>query len=145
MTTTTDVLTRKTTTMKMKILSPNLLVEEIEPCLPFWTERLGFERHVEVNEGDRLGFVLLLRDGVQVMYQSRASLVKDLPELAKGAYTPTNVLYLNVEGIDEVERALEGLELEVPRRTTFYGATELGVREPGGTLVIFAEQGETPG
>ncbi len=38
---------------------------------------------------------------------------------------------------------LEGIEVVVPRRTTFYGADEIFVRAPCGTLVGFAaDQGE---
>ncbi len=61
-------------TMTMKKLTPVLMVEEIEPCLPFWVERLGFQKVTEVPEGDKLGFVILAKGNVQVMYQSRASL-----------------------------------------------------------------------
>jgi len=32
--------------MRMKKLTPVLFVEAIEPCLPFWTERLGFTKTV---------------------------------------------------------------------------------------------------
>jgi len=35
--------------------TPVLIVEAIEPSLPFWQERLGFERPVEVPDGERLG------------------------------------------------------------------------------------------
>ena len=31
------------------------------------------------------------------------------------------------------------MEVVVPRRQTFYGADEIGVREPGGNLVMFAQ------
>ena len=57
----------------IKKLTPVLYVEEIEPCLDLWVNRLGFARTVEVPEGDKLGFVTLAKDGVEVMYQSRAS------------------------------------------------------------------------
>ena len=42
----------------MKKLTPILVVDAIEPCLPFWTQRLGFTVNAEVPEGDRLGFVM---------------------------------------------------------------------------------------
>lgn len=127
----------------MKKLTPVLYVEEIEPVLPFWVERLGFEVTTEVPEGDRLGFVIMVRDGVEVMVQSRASVEGDVPELAD---TPMggSVLFVEVEDLDGVARALEGLEPVVPRRTTFYGADELIVREPGGNVVTFAEFGGAP-
>jgi len=121
-------------------LSPVLVVDAIEPCLPFWTDRLGFARTVEVPDGDRLGFVILSKDGVEVMYQSRESVRKDIPALADGPAGGAN-LYIEVDDVAAVERALKGAEIVVPRRKTFYGADEIGVREPGGNAVIFAQHG----
>ena len=125
--------------MTMKKLTPVILVEEIEPCLPFWVERLGFAKTVEVPEGNRLGFVILVKDGVEVMYQSRASVAKDLPQLAKGVFRSTTGLFIEVDGLDAILAKLKGVEVVVPERKTFYGAREIGVREPGGSVVVFAE------
>ena len=36
----------------MKKVTPVLYVEEIEPALPFWMDRLGFEKTAEVPHGD---------------------------------------------------------------------------------------------
>ncbi len=121
-------------------LAPVLVVDAIEPCLPFWTDRLGFTRTVEVPEGDRLGFVILAKDGVEVMYQSRESVRKDIPALANGPAGGAN-LYIEVDDVAAVERAVKGAEIVVPRRKTFYGADEIGVREPGGNAVIFGQHG----
>lgn len=128
--------------MQMTQLSPVIYVEEIEPCLPFWTDRLGFEVHADAKGDDgRYVFVLLLKDGVQVMYQTRASLAGDMPTLEPRDAETSVVLYLGVDDLDAVERALEGVVPVVPRRRTFYGAHEIGVREPGGNVVVFAEHG----
>lgn len=127
----------------MKKLTPVVYVEEIEPVLPFWVDRLGFERAVEVPEGDRLGFVILQKGGVEVMYQTRASVQNDLPELAS---TPMggSLLFIEVEDLDAVVGALDGVEPVVPRRQTFYGADELIVREPAGNVVTFARFASEP-
>lgn len=117
-------------------LSPVLIVDAIEPCLPFWTDRLGFTKVAEVPEGDRLGFVILQKDGVEVMYQSRDSVRKDIPQLADTP--PGTSLYIEVSDIDAAEKAVKGLPVVVPRRKTFYGAEEIGVREPGGNAVILS-------
>lgn len=114
-----------------------LCVEKIEPVLPFWTERLGFEKTAEVPHGDRLGFVILQRGEVEIMYQTRASIADDVPPLA-GHPTGGTALFVQVSDLDEVARALDGIEPVVPRRQTFYGADELIVREPGGNVVTFA-------
>ena len=123
--------------VKVKKLSPVLFVEAIEPCLGFWTA-LGFEKVVEVPEGDRLGFIILVKDGVEVMYQSRESVRKDIPAMADVPAGGTN-LYIDVADVAAIERAVKGLEIVVPRRKTFYGADEIGVREPGGNAVIFGQ------
>jgi hypothetical protein len=125
----------------MKKLTPVYVVERIEPCLDFWVGRLGFEKVVEIPEGDALGFVILARGNVEIMYQSRASVAKDIPALATAPMGPAspNAAYIEVSDIDDVERRLAGWEVVVPRRTTFYGATEIGVREPAGNLIVFAQ------
>lgn len=130
----------ETSTMTMKNLTPVLYVEAIEPCLPFWTERLGFEVTGTVPEGDRLGFAMLQKDGVEIMYQTRASMENDVPALADRA-VGSAFLFIEVEDLDAVEAALSGVDRAVPRRTTDYGATEVGVLEPGGNAVVFAEFG----
>lgn len=131
----------------MKKLTPVLLVEAVEPCLAFWEERLGFARTIEVPDGDRLGFAAVQAGGVEVMYQSRASVAADIPQLAEGPFERSGVgLFIEVESLDAVLPRLDGVEVVAPERTTFYGAREIFVRAPCGTVVGFAEMtggGET--
>ncbi len=126
----------------MKKLTPVFVVDRIEACLDFWVRRLGFEKTVEVPEGDFLGFVILSRGIVEIMCQSRDSVARDMPAVAllpveSGFWGGCDV---EVTDIDDVVRRLVGLEPWLARRTTFYGATEYGVREPGGNVIIFAQQ-----
>ena len=130
---------------RFQSLAPVLLVEAIAPSLAFWRDRLGFEVVQEVPDGDELGFVMLVRDGVTVMVQSRNSLRKDIPQLAEQEVGSAIMLYISVASIDEVERALDGVEQVVPRRETFYGATEIAVREPAGYVVVFAQHAPATG
>jgi len=127
----------------MKKLTPILVVEAIEPCLSFWTERLGFTVTAQVPEGDRLGFVILLRDGVEVMYQTRSGIAADVPSVAASEAGTRSLLFIEVADVDDVARRLEGVEVVVPMRTTFYGAREVFVRAPCGTVVGFAQFGAT--
>jgi hypothetical protein len=118
-------------------LSPVLVVEAIEPALPFW-ERIGFTRTAEVPHGDRLGFVILERDGIEVMYQSFASVRDDAPALAPDGATQHTALFIEVSDLDAIARGIEGAPVVVARRQTFYGMDEIGVREPGGNTIMFA-------
>ncbi len=120
----------------LKRITPILLVEEIEPCLAFW-DALGFEKMAEVPHGDRLGFVIFEKSGLEIMYQTRASIAADLPALADAPGGGT-FLFIEVMNLDDTIECIEGAPLVFPRRKTFYGMEEIGVREPGGHAVTFA-------
>ncbi|MEP7327057.1 MAG: hypothetical protein ABI836_13990 [Gemmatimonadota bacterium] len=123
----------------MKKLTPVIFVDRIEPVLGFWTDRLGFAATVEVPEGDSLGFVILVRDQLEVMYQSRASVARDVPAMAAEPFISRTNLFLEVENLEEFIPRLAGLPVTVPERTTFYGSREFGVRAPCGTNVVLAQ------
>jgi uncharacterized glyoxalase superfamily protein PhnB len=122
----------------MQSLTPILIVDAIEPCLDFW-KRIGFAATVEVPDGDALAFVILNNGPVEIMYQTRASVAKDAPSMAD--FPSSSILYIHVTNIDEIIAAVSGAPVLIPKRTTFYGATEYSVREPGGSAVSFSEVG----
>ena len=64
----------------MKKLTPVLVVDAIEPVLPLW-DALGFTRTAEVPHGKRLGFVILQKDSVELMYQTFDSVRADEPKV----------------------------------------------------------------
>jgi uncharacterized glyoxalase superfamily protein PhnB len=119
--------------------TPVLFVDAIEPSLPFWQERLGFKRTVEVPDGERLGFAILSNGAVELMYQTVAMLNKDSAAHAAIFHNDKTFLFVEVDNIDAIATALSGFEIVMPRRETFYGSTETGYREPGGHCVTFAQ------
>jgi hypothetical protein len=112
-----------------------LIVDSIERSLEFWVARMGFEKTVEVPEGDVLGFVILVKDGAELMLQTLSSVKKDEAKFARPGYT---CLFIEVEDFAATKNRLEGYPIELPERVTFYGMREIGVFEPGGHTVIFA-------
>jgi uncharacterized glyoxalase superfamily protein PhnB len=121
-------------------LTPVLVVDQVEPCLAFWVDRLGFtpENQVPGDDG-RLVFASVKKGGIEVMYQTRASVIADRPDAAAELTGHSTGLFITTPDLDAVERALEGAPVVQPRHTTFYGSTELYVREPGGNTVGFAQ------
>ncbi len=137
--------TRKS--LEMKNATAIIVVDEIEPCLPFWTDALGFELTATVPHEDAIGFAMLNKGAVQLMYQSRASVDADLAasggplDLGAELAGSTATLFVEVDDLDAVVTALgETVDVVVPRRQTSYGMDELFVRAPCGTLVGFAAQ-----
>lgn len=126
--------------IQLKQLTPVMIVDRVEPAIAFWVDRLGFTvRNTVPGEDGSLIFASADRDGIEVMYQTRASVVADAPALASELTGHSITLFITVGDIDEVERAMAGAPVVKPRHDTFYGSTELYVREPGGNAVGFAQ------
>jgi uncharacterized glyoxalase superfamily protein PhnB len=121
-------------------LTPVLVVDEVEPCLRFWIEKLGFtlENQVPGDDG-KLVFASAKAGDVEVMYQTRASVLAERPGAAKDLVGHSTVLFVTVDDLDRIERAVAGAPVVKPRHDTFYGSSELYVTEPGGNLVGFAQ------
>ena len=119
-------------------LTPVLPVAAIEPLLPFWSA-LGYTVAMQVPHGDVIGFAILVDGHTELMFQTFDSIDADVPALAEPARRGPSFLFIEVDDIDAIERVLGDVERSFPRRQTFYGATEVGVREPGGHYVTFAQ------
>ena len=130
---------------KLTQLTPVLIVDSVEAGLDFWVTRLGFvvENKVPGPDG-KLVFASAKKDSIEVMYQSRASVIADLRATERDLDGHSIALFISVESIDDVEKALAGAPVIKPRHKTFYGSTELYVREPGGNTVGFRPVRVTP-
>ena len=123
-----------------KQLTPVIIAEAVEPGIAFWTDRLGFSITNQVPGPDgRLIFASAEKDGLEVMYQTRASVVADQPETARDLDGHSIALFVTVSDLDKVEAALAGAPVVKARHETFYGSTEIYVREPAGNTVGFAQ------
>jgi uncharacterized glyoxalase superfamily protein PhnB len=124
----------------LKQLTPVLIVESVEPCIQFWVDRLGFAVNNEVPGTDgKLIFASVRLGSVEIMYQTRASVVEETPGAAKDLMGHSVALFITVENLDQVEQSLRGAPIIKPRHDTFYGSTEIYVKEPGGNTVGFAQ------
>lgn len=131
--------------MSVNKITPVLFAAEIEPCIQFWVDRFGFEKTMEVPEGGKLAFAIVQKRGVELMYQSFASADKDAPAAtAQAVRKGPTFLYVEVENLDDVIGALKGAPVVMPVRTTFYGSREIGVTDPAGHYVTFAQMNAAP-
>ena len=131
--------------MNVKRITPVLLVKEIEPIVPFWVDRLGFAKTIEVPEGSKLGFVAFQKGAAEVMYQTYASVEKDAPSpMSAEARKGPTYLYVEVDNLDAVLGAMKDVKIVMPVRTAFYGMREFSVQDPGGHFITFAQPVAAP-
>ena len=124
--------------------TPIRIVDAVEPSVAFWRDRFGFtvENEVPADDGTLI-FASVTNGSVELMFQTRASVLADTPESvrdnkARELAGDATVLFMHVDDIVEIERAVDGAPIVKPRHDTFYGMTELYVREPSGMVVGFA-------
>jgi lactoylglutathione lyase len=131
-------------------ITTNIMVDSVNETLDFYEAILGFKLALAVSENSGeivtvrsanapLGFAILRHDDVELMFQSRASLSRELPELADrpagGAFT----LYIQVTNVAELYESIRNKVATVKDlHTTFYGAREFYVRDGHGCVLTFA-------
>jgi uncharacterized glyoxalase superfamily protein PhnB len=126
--------------VKLQSMTPVLIVESVEPCLGFWVDRFGFTIENQVPGPDgKMVFASAKKDGIEVMYQTRASVLAEDPKADVNGHSIA--LFITVDDIDAAEQAAKGAAVVKARHKTFYGSTEFYVKEPGGNTVGFAAFG----
>jgi uncharacterized glyoxalase superfamily protein PhnB len=116
-----------------------LFALEIESCVRFWVDRMEFKKTAEVPDGNKLAFAMLQKGGAELMYQSFSSADKDVSAVSEMIRKGPTFLYVEVDSLDEAIAAAKGAEVFMPVRTTFYGAREIGIKDPAGHFITFAE------
>src|SRR5438093_6803622 len=105
------------------------IVDSVEPCVAFWVDRFGFQVENQVPGADgNLVFASVKQGDIEVMYQTRASVLADNPAAAAELNGHSATLFITVSDLDAAERAAKGAPVVKPRHETFYGSTEFYVR-----------------
>src|SRR5258706_5273893 len=120
----------------IKKATPVLIVDRIEPLLALW-DAIGFARVTEVPNGDVLGFVILTRDGVEVMYQTFDSVRGDEAKVLEGPRAiGAAAVFIEVDDIEAVAALIPSrTDVIVARREKVYGSTEIVIREGAGHVI----------
>ena len=127
-----------------KRCTPVLIVERVEPTRDFFHKRLGWPVLMEVPHGETIGFAQVELGPVEIMIQTRASVAEDLNVAPESVKLSNTTLYIEIDDVEQVVSVLEGLDVVVPLRKTWYGMHEISVREPGGNIIGFASKLPTP-
>jgi len=127
-----------------KRCTPVLIVDRVEPTRDFFHERLGWPVLMEVPHGETIGFAQVELGPVEIMIQTRASVAEDLNLPFESVNLSNTTLYIEIDDVEQVVSVLEGLDVVVPLRKTWYGMHEISVREPGGNTIGFASKLPTP-
>jgi lactoylglutathione lyase len=125
----------------LKKLTPNIMVEDVNRTIEFYKKFLGFELLVTVPEEGQFAWAMMKRDGMEIMFQSRASLEEEISALKHRDIGGALTLYIEVEDVKELYTHLlkESVTIVQDMHTTFYGAQEFAIQDCNGFILSFAE------
>ena len=124
----------------LKKLTPNLMVEDVQKTLSFYRDVLGFEVTMTLPDSAPFDFAIVRRDGVELMFQSRASLSENVPALTGSPIGASQTLYIEVTDLQDLyEQLHDRVEFVVDLHTTFYGTQEFYFRDINGYILSFSE------
>jgi uncharacterized glyoxalase superfamily protein PhnB len=144
--------------MKFKKITPNLMVADVRCATAFYCDVCGFASIMALREdgktvdespiaGAEYVFVIMTRDGVDVMVQEEKNLRGELQGEAKMRPAGlSGTYYVEVEEVDafyEHIKAKASGRVRTAPHTSWNGMREFVVEDPDGNLLMFAERART--
>ena len=136
--------------MKYKKLTTNMMVEDVNRTVDFYSDVLGFKLLMGVpedsqeivtarQEGQTLGFAIVKCANVEMMFQAKKSLAREIPEFSGMKIGGSLTFYVEVENVKELYEKLQGkVTIIRDMQTTFYGKREFCIRDCSGYVLTFA-------
>ena len=125
----------------LKTLTPNLMVDDVQRTIDWYGSVLGFGVDAQVPGDGQVDFAIVRRDTVRLMFQSAASLGADLPLLQGVPVGASQTLYIEVDGVEDLRRQVEGKARVVKDlHDTFYGTREFYFVDCNGYILSFSEE-----
>ena len=131
-------------------LTTNMMVENVNSTVSFYSDALGFEFVMGVpedsqnivtsnQEDQRLSFALIKSGNAEMMFQSRKSLVNEFPEFSNINIGGSLTFYIDVEDIKQLYSNLKNkVKIIKDMQTTFYRKHEFSIQDCNGYILTFA-------
>lgn len=125
-------------------LTPNLMVNDVEETIEYYTDILGFTLLRTVPEEGKLDWAMVKRNDVLFMFQSAKSLKSDLPRLKGEKPGGGLTFYIKVDRITELHEDLFNNDVEIisELESTFYDTIEFSIVDVNGYVLTFSEDQE---
>jgi uncharacterized glyoxalase superfamily protein PhnB len=128
--------------MKLKKLTPNLVVRDVEASLNFYRTVLGFQPGFTVPDAPPYVFGSVASDGVEIFFNDQKAVAEDYPALGAKPIGGSITLFIEVDGIEDVLKKVQqhGAKITMPMKDQFYGMREFAFEDPEGWVVTIAER-----
>lgn len=114
-------------------ITPLLFVDDVDACVAFYTEKLGFTLQGKWEPEGKLKWCMLRRDSSALMLQQACEEDGRAGERGRGV-----IFYFNCDDVDAMyhDVVARGLTTKAPE-VAFYGQKQLSLRDPDGYSLCF--------
>ena len=125
----------------LRRLTPNLMVEDVNKTVQYYEEILACFELVAVDpKKGKYDWAMMRCEDVEIMFQSKDSLIKVIPELNKNEMGGAFVLYIEVEEIGSLyARIKDKVKIIKGLHTTPYGMNEFIIQDCNGFILVFSQ------
>jgi uncharacterized glyoxalase superfamily protein PhnB len=122
-------------------LIPNLMVEDVNQTVKFYQDILGcFELVITDPKEGKLDWAMMRCEDVEIMFQSRDSLVEKVPELKDVSTGGTAVIYIEAEDVEDIyDWVKDRVEVIKELHDTPWGRKEFFIKDCNGYILVFAQ------
>lgn len=125
----------------LKSLTPNLVVADVARSIAFYRDVLGFAVETTVPDAEPYAFAIMHAGDVRIFLNEVGSASDEYPTIMDRPIGGTLTLFIDVTGIRDLHRALEGrVPVVMPLDRKWYGVTEFAIVDPDGWVITFAER-----
>ncbi len=118
------------------------MVENVAETVAFYRDVLGFTLVMNVPESSPFDWALMKHGEVEVMFQARASLIKEVPLFKGMPLGGALTFYIDMQGVEALyEQIRAQVQVVQDLQTTFYGTREFAIVDCNGFILTFAEGG----
>lgn len=126
--------------MKLQSLTPNLMVEDVNKTIEFYTDILDFEVLQTVPEEGVLEWAMVCRDDVSLMFQKKESIKGEYPALKDKQGGGALTFYIKMEGLESMYQEIKNdAHIIKEMHKTFYGANEFAIQDPNSFILTFSD------
>ena len=126
--------------MKIKNLTLELMVEDIEKSFDFYHEIFEFIPIVKVPE-DKPFFMIMKNNFVQVMLYQRKKFTEEIPQFKNLKLGGSIAIYLEIENIENVfEKIKDKVKMIQEMRITDYGTSEFSFEDINGYVWMLSQK-----
>ncbi|MCA9382676.1 VOC family protein [Candidatus Dojkabacteria bacterium] len=122
--------------MQTTEITTELMVDEMQKSLDFYTDLLGFKIVTAVPEENPF-FAIIKNGTVEIMFYERKAFVEEIPDFDKQKLGGTIALYMGIKNLKaEYERVKNQVEIIQNLHKTDYGTEEFSFYDCNGYVLM---------